>query len=61
MNILNLVIAAKIPAAVQFAVLSCGGLLLMALFGIVLFKDKFTKKTGLTLLFASLSILFFAL
>jgi multidrug transporter EmrE-like cation transporter len=61
MNLLNLIIATKIPAAVHFAVLSCGGLLLMAILGIVLFKDKFTKKTAVTLLLASASIVFFAL
>lgn len=61
MNLLNLIIATKIPAAAHFAVLSCGGLLLMAILGIVLFKDKFTKKTAVTLLLASASIVFFAL
>ncbi len=60
-NLLNLILATKIPAAAHFAVLSCGGLLLMAILGIVLFKDKFTKKTAVTLLLASVSIVFFAL
>lgn len=65
MNFLNLLIASPASAfyvdtAVQFSVLSCGGLLLNTLLGVIFFKDKFRIKTMITILLAVGAILCFS-
>jgi drug/metabolite transporter (DMT)-like permease len=46
-NILMLVIAGQVPAAIQFPLMNGGTSLLTAVLSIFIFKEKFTKKTAI--------------
>ena len=59
-NFLILLAASKIPASVQFPLISGGTILLSALFGLWFFKEKPPKKEWLCVVGAFLSTLFFA-
>ena len=59
-NFLILLAANKVPASVQFPLISGGTILLSALFGLWFFKEKPPKKEWLCIIGAFLSTLFFA-
>ena len=44
LNILNLTLAGKLPAVIQFPIYNIGGMILTGVLGAILFGEKNTKK-----------------
>ncbi len=60
-NLLNLVLGDdRLPAIVHYPLLSCGGLLLTTVLGVLVFRDRFTKRSALTLACCITTVILFA-
>lgn len=59
-NFLQLKAASKVPASVQFPLVSGGVIVLSALFSVFIFKEKLTKKEWISVAGAFLATFFFA-
>lgn len=60
-NLFNTILAGKMKSAVFFPLQNISTILLTTLLGIVLFKEKITKKTALILSLGILVILLFSI
>lgn len=56
-NLLNTTLAGMLPSTVFFPVLNVGTILLSMLFGVLIYKDRITKKDALTLTSGIISII----
>jgi len=56
-NLLNTILAGRLPSVVFFPILNVGTILCSLLLGIVLFKERLTKKDGVVFSLGALSIL----
>ena len=55
-NLLNTYLAGKLDSAIFFPVLNIGGILLSSILGMLIYKEKLTKKDMIVLLLAIISI-----
>lgn len=60
-NLLNTILAGKLPSTVFFPVLNVGTILFSLILGILCFKEKLTKKDGLIFSLGVISILLIAI